>query len=70
MFHVQVLVSSIKSFMSHATVYFSLLVQGIAPHISPFTEMRDVGGLLTNAGFNMTTLVSTSIHTLVYPHTG
>ncbi|KAL3278973.1 hypothetical protein HHI36_016491 [Cryptolaemus montrouzieri] len=29
---------------------------GISPHISPFTEMRDIGSLLTNAGFSMLTI--------------
>lgn len=29
---------------------------GISPHISPFTEIRDVGNLLTNAGFVMLTI--------------
>lgn len=29
---------------------------GLAPHISPFTEVRDIGSLLTNAGFTMLTI--------------
>ncbi|KAK7866434.1 hypothetical protein R5R35_008961 [Gryllus longicercus] len=29
---------------------------GIAPHISPFTEVRDIGSLLTRAGFTMLTI--------------
>lgn len=29
---------------------------GISPHISPFTEIRDIGGLLTRAGFTMLTI--------------
>ncbi|XP_060529063.1 arginine-hydroxylase NDUFAF5, mitochondrial [Cylas formicarius] len=29
---------------------------GISPHISPFTEVRDIGSLLTNAGFSMLTI--------------
>ncbi|XP_055380823.1 arginine-hydroxylase NDUFAF5, mitochondrial [Condylostylus longicornis] len=29
---------------------------GIAPHISPFTQIRDVGGLLNQAGFTMLTI--------------
>lgn len=29
---------------------------GIAPHISPFTEVRDIGSLLTRAGFTMLTV--------------
>ncbi|XP_058795168.1 arginine-hydroxylase NDUFAF5, mitochondrial isoform X2 [Phymastichus coffea] len=29
---------------------------GIAPHISPFTEIRDIGSLLTRAGFSMLTI--------------
>lgn len=29
---------------------------GLSPHISPFTEIRDVGNLLTRAGFCMLTI--------------
>ncbi|XP_057667715.1 arginine-hydroxylase NDUFAF5, mitochondrial [Diorhabda carinulata] len=29
---------------------------GLSPHISPFTEVRDIGGLLTHAGFTMLTI--------------
>lgn len=29
---------------------------GLSPHISPFTEVRDIGSLLTNAGFTMLTI--------------
>ncbi|XP_044258018.1 arginine-hydroxylase NDUFAF5, mitochondrial [Tribolium madens] len=29
---------------------------GISPHISPFTEVRDIGNLLTRAGFTMLTI--------------
>lgn len=29
---------------------------GLSPHISPFTEIRDVGSLLTRAGFSMLTI--------------
>ncbi|XP_066254051.1 arginine-hydroxylase NDUFAF5, mitochondrial [Euwallacea similis] len=29
---------------------------GLSPHISPFTEVRDIGSLLTNAGFIMLTI--------------
>ncbi|XP_017772593.1 PREDICTED: NADH dehydrogenase [ubiquinone] 1 alpha subcomplex assembly factor 5 [Nicrophorus vespilloides] len=29
---------------------------GISPHISPFTEVRDIGSLLTRAGFTMLTI--------------
>ncbi|KAJ4440269.1 hypothetical protein ANN_08408 [Periplaneta americana] len=29
---------------------------GLAPHISPFTEIRDIGSLLTRAGFTMLTV--------------
>ncbi|KAL7290032.1 hypothetical protein TKK_0015761 [Trichogramma kaykai] len=29
---------------------------GIAPHISPFTEIRDIGSLMTQAGFTMMTI--------------
>ncbi|KAJ8975438.1 hypothetical protein NQ317_014196 [Molorchus minor] len=29
---------------------------GLSPHISPFTEVRDIGNLLTRAGFSMLTI--------------
>lgn len=29
---------------------------GLSPHISPFTEVRDIGSLLTSAGFTMLTI--------------
>ncbi|KAI4458745.1 hypothetical protein MML48_7g00004540 [Holotrichia oblita] len=29
---------------------------GLSPHISPFTEVRDIGSLLTRAGFSMLTI--------------
>ncbi|ENN76123.1 arginine-hydroxylase NDUFAF5, mitochondrial [Dendroctonus ponderosae] len=29
---------------------------GLSPHISPFTEVRDIGSLLSNAGFSMLTI--------------
>lgn len=29
---------------------------GLSPHISPFTEVRDIGSLLTSAGFSMLTI--------------
>lgn len=29
---------------------------GLAPHISPFTQIRDVGALLNRAGFTMLTI--------------
>lgn len=29
---------------------------GISPHISPFTEIRDIGSLLNRAGFTMLTI--------------
>lgn len=29
---------------------------GLSPHISPFTEVRDIGNLLTRAGFCMLTI--------------
>lgn len=29
---------------------------GISPHISPFTDVRDIGGLLSQAGFTMLTI--------------
>jgi hypothetical protein len=32
--------------------------QGIGSHVSPFAQIRDIGGLLTLAGFNMLTIVS------------
>uniref|UniRef100_A0A1B6C9K2 Arginine-hydroxylase NDUFAF5, mitochondrial n=1 Tax=Clastoptera arizonana TaxID=38151 RepID=A0A1B6C9K2_9HEMI len=36
-------------------------VGGISPHISPFTEVRDIGSLLTRAGFTMLTVDSDEI---------
>ena len=42
-------------------VYYSLtllFLQGFAPHISPFAEVRDLGNLLTRSGFSLTTVVS------------
>lgn len=39
---------------------------GIAPHISPFTEIRDIGSLLTRAGFTMLT-VDTDEIVVSYP---
>lgn len=39
---------------------------GIAPHISPFTEIRDIGSLLTRAGFTMLT-VDTDEIVVCYP---
>ena len=32
-------------------------LQGFAAHVSPFTEMRDMGNLLTRAGYSLTTVV-------------
>lgn len=29
---------------------------GLSPHVSPFTEVRDIGSLLTRAGFSMLTI--------------
>lgn len=29
---------------------------GLSPHVSPFTEVRDIGSLLTRAGFAMLTI--------------
>lgn len=46
---------------------------GFAPHISPFTDVRDLGNLLTRAGYNMLTIdidemevVYPSIYELMY----
>ncbi|XP_031562215.1 arginine-hydroxylase NDUFAF5, mitochondrial-like isoform X2 [Actinia tenebrosa] len=39
---------------------------GFAAHISPFTQMRDIGNLLTRAGFNLTTVDADEI-TVGYP---
>ncbi|XP_075988666.1 arginine-hydroxylase NDUFAF5, mitochondrial [Anticarsia gemmatalis] len=39
---------------------------GVAPHISPFTHVRDVGGLLTASGFTLQTVDVDSI-TVWYP---
>lgn len=36
----------------------SCLFQGFAPHISPFTDVRDLGNLLNRAGYTMLTIVS------------
>ena len=33
-------------------------LQGLSPHVSPFVELSDIGGILTRSGFVMTTLVS------------
>ena len=50
-----------------------LLLQGFAPHISPFTSVQDLGNLLNRAGFTMLTIVSSNcylpqidIHRLLY----
>lgn len=40
--------------------------QGISPHVSPFTDARDLGNLLTRAGFNLLTIVSTGINLLTW----
>lgn len=29
---------------------------GLSPHISPFTEIRDIGGLMQRAGFTLLTI--------------
>ncbi|XP_022088597.1 arginine-hydroxylase NDUFAF5, mitochondrial-like isoform X2 [Acanthaster planci] len=42
------------------------LRQGFAPHISPFTDMQDLGNLLTRAGFSMLTIDIDEI-TVNYP---
>ncbi|KOB66347.1 putative methyltransferase C20orf7-like protein, mitochondrial [Operophtera brumata] len=39
---------------------------GVAPHISPFTSVRDIGGLLTASGFTLQT-VDVDTVTLWYP---
>lgn len=39
---------------------------GVSPHISPFTESRDIGDLLSTAGFNLPT-VDTDIMEIPYP---
>ncbi|KAM7345192.1 arginine-hydroxylase NDUFAF5, mitochondrial [Cochliomyia hominivorax] len=39
---------------------------GIAPHISPFTQIRDIGSLLNRAGFTMLTIDTDEI-TIGYP---
>lgn len=36
----------------------SISPQGFAAHVSPFTEIRDIGGLLSQCGFTMLTIVS------------
>ena len=45
-FHYDVIDASVVSF------------QGISPHVSPFVELRDMGGLLGQAGYALTTVVS------------
>jgi len=35
-----------------------ILLQGFSPHVSPFVQMRDLGSLLNQAGFSLTTIVS------------
>lgn len=37
---------------------YLFVLQGISPHISPFTDVRDLGNLLNRAGFTMLTIVS------------
>lgn len=39
---------------------------GLSPHISPFTEIRDIGSLLTRAGFTMLTIDTDEI-VVTYP---
>lgn len=39
---------------------------GISPHISPFTQIRDVGALLNHAGFTMLTIDTDEI-VVTYP---
>lgn len=39
---------------------------GVSPHISPFTEVRDIGSLLTRAGFTMLTIDTDEI-VISYP---
>ena len=42
------------------------IIQGFAAHVSPFTEVRDVGALLNRAGFTMLTIDTDEI-TVGYP---
>jgi NADH dehydrogenase [ubiquinone] 1 alpha subcomplex assembly factor 5 len=39
---------------------------GLAPHLSPFTQIRDIGALLNRAGFTMLTIDTDEI-TIGYP---
>lgn len=39
---------------------------GLSPHISPFTEVRDIGSLLSRAGFTMLTIDTDEI-VITYP---
>lgn len=39
---------------------------GLSPHVSPFTEVKDVGSLLTRAGFTMLTIDTDEI-VISYP---
>lgn len=41
-------------------------VGGISPHVSPFTDVRDIGSLLTRSGFTMLTVDSDEI-VVCYP---
>ena len=43
-------------------LYFPPSLKGFAPHVSPFTELQDVGSLLTRAGYTLTTLVSLYVY--------
>lgn len=45
---------------------FEYILQGFAPHISPFTGMQDIGNLLTRSGYSLLTVVSINIKTYLY----
>lgn len=49
----------IEKKFSSGTFFFP--PQGFAAHVSPFTEIRDIGGLLSQCGFTMLTIVSVSL---------
>ena len=54
------------SFYKEIIFYYTLYyVQGFSPHVSPFTELNDMGSLLTRSGFVMTTVVR-RIYTFKY----
>ncbi len=39
-----------------------LYLQGFSPHVSPFVQLNDLGSLLSQASFTLTTMVSWSLY--------